>query len=384
MKIAVLVSGGVDSAVVVDKLYREGHDLHLYYIRIGMDNGEGDCSAEEDIELCTLIARKYNLPLEIVSLHEEYWDHVMAYTLRTVEKGLTPHPDMMCNKLIKFGFFEQRWGHDYDKVATGHYASIVEERGKYYLATAADPVKDQTDFLAQISYDQLNHLMFPLGEIPKEEVRRIAKEVELPNASRKDSQGICFLGKINYNDFIERHLGTRPGPVIDIATGKKIGTHKGYWFHTIGQRKGLGLSGGPWFVVRKNVRDNVVFVSHGYDTREQYGRLIPVEEMNWITEDILEGKGDEAIRISFKTRHTPEFTDGFIRRSENGGVVIEADSDVQGIAPGQFAIIYSPDRRLCLGSGMISPVVAKSRHKHKRKEDPSSMASDVKEDQLNN
>lgn len=248
MRIAVLISGGVDSAVVVDTLFRQGHDLHLFYIRIGMDNGEGDCSAEEDIEMCSLIARKYGLPLKVVSLHEEYWDHVMAYTLRTVKEGLTPHPDMMCNKLIKFGFFEQRWGKDFDKTATGHYASIVEKDGKYFLATAADPVKDQTDFLAQISYDQLSHIMFPLGELPKAEVRSRAAEAKLPNASRKDSQGICFLGKIDYSDFIERHLGTKEGPVIEIETGKKIGTHKGYWFYTIGQRKGLGLSGGPWYL----------------------------------------------------------------------------------------------------------------------------------------
>lgn len=357
MKIAVLISGGVDSAVVVDKLYHEGHDLHLFYIRIGMDNGEGDCSAEEDIELCTLIARKYNLPFEVISLHEEYWDHVMAYTLRTVKNGLTPHPDMMCNKIIKFGFFEERRGHEFDKVATGHYASVIEKDGKYFLGTAVDPVKDQTDFLAQLSYKQLSHLMFPLGNIPKSEVRERALKASLPNATRKDSQGICFLGKINYNDFIERHLGTRPGPVIDIATGQKIGSHKGYWFHTIGQRKGLGLSGGPWFVVRKNTRDNVIYVSHGYDTREQYGRLIPIEEMNWITEDILEGAPESGVRISFKTRHTPEFTSGIIRRNETGGLTIESDDDVQGIAPGQFAIVYSPDNKICYGSGMISPLV---------------------------
>lgn len=251
MKIAVLVSGGVDSAVVVHRLVAEGHDLHLFYIRIGMDNGEGDCSAEEDIEMCQLIARKYGLPLQVVSLHEEYWDYVMDYALKTVKAGLTPHPDMMCNKMIKFGFFEQRWGKDFDKTATGHYASIKERDGRLYLATAADPVKDQTDFLAAISYDQLSHLLFPLGDLPKSEVRRIASEAGLPNASRKDSQGICFLGKINYNDFIRRHLGERPGPVVEIETGRKIGGHKGYWFHTIGQRKGLGLSGGPWYVVRK-------------------------------------------------------------------------------------------------------------------------------------
>lgn len=375
MKIAVLVSGGVDSAVVVDKLYKEGHDLHLFYIRIGMDNGEGDCSADEDIEMCTLIARKYGLPLKVVSLHEEYWDNVMAYTLRTVKEGLTPHPDMMCNKMIKFGFFEERWGKEFAKTATGHYASIKEVDGKYYLATAADPVKDQTDFLAQISYSQLSHLLFPLGDLPKSEVRRLAAEAKLPNAVRKDSQGICFLGKINYNDFLERHLGTKTGPVIEIETGKKIGEHRGYWFYTIGQRKGLGLSGGPWYVVKKNTRDNVVYVSNGYDTRAQYGREIPVEEMHWISSNPFADMDNipadssekaESVPVAFKTRHSPEFYQGVVRKNNDGGYIVESETDVQGIAPGQFAIIYSPDRSLCLGSGMIS-LPANNKRKRNRK-----------------
>ena len=352
-RIAVLVSGGVDSAVVVDMLYKAGHDLHLYYIRIGMDNDEGDCTAEEDIEICTLIARRYGLPLKVVSLHEEYWDHVMRYTLDTVARGLTPNPDMMCNKLIKFGFFEQRWGKDFDAVATGHYASIEEIDGVKYLATAVDPVKDQTDFLAQISYDQLKHLMFPLGALPKSEVRRRARELNLPNANRKDSQGICFLGKIDYSDFIKRHLGERPGPVIEIETGRKIGMHRGYWFYTIGQRKGLGLSGGPWYVVRKNVRDNVVYVSNGYDTPLQYGREIPIEEMHWISRDPM-SEATTPLPVSFKTRHSPDFYHGSMVCNPEGGFVVTSDSDVQGIAPGQYAIIYTEDRRLCLGSGMIS------------------------------
>lgn len=366
MKIAVLISGGVDSAVTVDILSRQGHELYLFYIRIGMDNGEGDCSAEEDIEMCQLIARKYNLPFEIISLHQEYWDHVMKYALDTVAKGLTPHPDMMCNKLIKFGFFEARRGHEFDKTATGHYASIKEEGGRIFLATAADPVKDQTDFLAQVSYDQLSHLMFPLGDLPKSEVRRLAQEAALPNASRKDSQGICFLGKINYNDFLRRHLGEKKGPVVEIETGQKIGEHKGYWFHTIGQRKGLGLSGGPWFVVRKNVRDNVVYVSKGYDTAKQYGRKINVEEMNWISYNPFDAEAndpslsrllpveDDTILITFKNRHMPDFIEATMHRLSDGGYVVEAEKDVQGIAPGQFVTVYTPDRRLCLGSGMIT------------------------------
>ena len=348
----------MDSAVTVDRLYRQGHDLHLFYIRIGMDNGEGDCTAEEDIEMCTLIAKKYALPFDVVSLHEEYWEYVMQYVLRTVKEGLTPHPDIMCNKIIKFGFFEQRWGKDFDKTATGHYAKVLEKDGRYWLATAPDPVKDQTDFLAQISYDQLSHIIFPLGDMTKEEVREAARCANLPNASRKDSQGICFLGKIDYSDFLERQIGTKTGPVIEIETGKKIGAHKGYWFYTIGQRKGLGLGGGPWFVVRKNIRDNVIYVSHGYDTRLQYGRSIAMDEVDWITVDPFDYEGfekneDGGIKVCFKTRHTPEFFNGVLRSSAGSGYVLESDKDVQGIAPGQYCIIYSPDRKVCLGSGMI-------------------------------
>lgn len=362
MKIAVLLSGGVDSAVAVHLLKEQGHDLHLFYIRIGRDDDSGDCNADEDIEICRLLARRFDLPLEVISLHDEYWANVMQYSLDTVKSGLTPHPDMMCNKIIKFGYFERMRGHEFDKTATGHYADIQEIDGRYYLATAADPVKDQTDFLAQISYEQLSHLLFPLGRLPKADVRRIAKEINLPNATRKDSQGICFLGKINYNDFLRRHLGEKPGPVIDIATGKKIGEHNGYWYHTIGQRKGLGLSGGPWYVVKKNVRDNAVYVSNGYNTQLQYGRELSITEMHWITANPFESEIPVAglklrgacVDICFKNRHTPSFTNAVLERVDECEYIIHSQDDIQGIAPGQFAIIYTPDCKLCLGSGVIT------------------------------
>ncbi len=353
MKIAVLISGGVDSAVVVHKLKEEGHDLHLFYIRIGMDNDEGDCSAEEDIEMCNFIAAKYGLPFDVVSLHQEYWDNVMEYALRTVKAGLTPNPDMMCNKMIKFGFFEQRWGHEFDLTATGHYATTDFVDGIKYLATAVDPVKDQTDFLAQISYAQLKHLIFPIGNLPKSEVRRIAIETKMPNAYRKDSQGICFLGKINYNDFIRRHLGEKKGNIIEIETGRKIGEHKGYWFHTIGQRKGLGLSGGPWYVVKKNVSDNTIYVSNGYDNEKQYGRTIHLDEMHFISGNPWEGI-DTPVPIMFKNRHSPEFIKATLTHLGGLEYFIESEKKVQGIAPGQFAVIYSPDAHLCYGSGIIT------------------------------
>ncbi len=353
MRIAVLISGGVDSAVAVYRLLEQGHDLHLFYIRIGNDNGEGDCSAEEDIEMCRFIAAKFKLPLDVVSLHQEYWDNVMDYALRTVKAGLTPNPDLMCNKMIKFGYFEQRWGHEFDLTATGHYASTREIDGKKWLATAVDPVKDQTDFLARISYDQLKHLIFPIGDIPKARVREIAIQTAMPNAYRKDSQGICFLGKINYNDFIRRHLGERPGAIVDIDTGRKLGTHRGYWFHTIGQRKGLGLSGGPWYVVKKNVSDNVIYVSNGYDTERQYGRVLHLEEMHFITADPW---GDDCSRrkVSFKNRHMPNFLQGMISRLPDGSYLLESEQKVQGIAPGQFAVVYDPSGCICYGSGIIT------------------------------
>ena len=339
--------------MVVHQLKEQGEVLHLFYIRIGMDNDEGDCSAEEDIEMCTLIAHRYGLPLDVVSLHEEYWDHVMEYALRTVKAGLTPNPDMMCNRMIKFGFFEQRWGKDFDQTATGHYATTEVIDGVKYLATAVDPVKDQTDFLAQITYDQLEHVIFPIGNLPKEEVRRIAVEAHLPNANRRDSQGICFLGQIDYNDFIRRHLGERPGPIIELETGRKLGEHRGFWFHTIGQRKGLGLSGGPWYVVRKNVAENVIYVSNGYGTSKQYGRTLRLDEMHFISGNPWKGV-EGPVDIMFKNRHTPHIMRGKFTRTGDRQWVIESEEDVQGIAPGQFAVIYDPQGHLCYGSGVIT------------------------------
>lgn len=352
MKIAVLISGGVDSAVAVHRLLEQGHDLHLFYIRIGMDNDEGDCSAEEDIEMCRFIAARYNLPFDVVSLHNEYWENVMEYALHTVKEGLTPNPDIMCNKMIKFGFFEERWGHVFDKTATGHYASTTEKNGKVWLATAVDPVKDQTDFLARISYKQLSHLMFPIGDIPKSQVREIAVATRMPNAYRKDSQGICFLGKINYNDFIRRHLGEKKGAIIEIETGRKLGEHNGYWFHTIGQRKGLGLSGGPWYVVKKNIHDNVIYVSHGYDCEKQYGNVVHLDEMHFITENPWPDK--TTVEIAFKNRHAPNFTKATLTHIADKEYVVEAADKIQGIAPGQFGVIYDKDAEICYGSGIIT------------------------------
>jgi tRNA-specific 2-thiouridylase len=361
MNIAALVSGGVDSSVVVHLLKEQGFTPDIFYIRIGMEDEEGyiDCPAEEDIEITQWIARHYGCRFEEVNLHKEYWDNVVSYTIESVRKGLTPNPDVMCNKLIKFGAFNDRRGKDYDRIATGHYAQI-ENLKLNFLATAKDPVKDQTDFLSQLEYRQIEKLMFPIGGMMKSEVRAVAAKAGLPSATRKDSQGICFLGKINYNDFIRRYLGEREGKIVELETGRVLGTHKGYWFHTIGQRKGLYLSGGPWFVVRKDVEANVLYVSQGYDPKEQYGdriRLMGFHLLSgkWRTEDgaLLDHLPEGEVEVKFKIRHTPEFHPGVLHRTDDGLVAIESGEPIQGIAAGQYATIYDNDAHLVLATGMI-------------------------------
>jgi len=353
MEIAALVSGGVDSSVVVHQLKEAGYEPTIFYIRIGMEDKDGyiDCPAEEDIEITTYIARKYGCRMEVVSLHDEYWDKVVSYTIESVKRGLTPNPDMMCNKYIKFGCFEEKWGKDFDKIATGHYATTTEIEGKTWLSTAKDLFKDQTDFLAQITNLQIRKLMFPIGDLLKSEVREIAAQQKLPSAMRKDSQGVCFLGKINYNDFIERYLGKRTGKIIEFETGKVLGKHNGYWFHTIGQRKGLGLSGGPWFVIKKDIKRNIIYVSNGKTPETQYGKTINLQGFDFITEDPW-GDFTGEKEITFKIRHTPEFTPGRLRKTGDL-YTIESDEKIQGIAPGQYGVVYDKDHRLCFGSGMI-------------------------------
>jgi tRNA (5-methylaminomethyl-2-thiouridylate)-methyltransferase len=351
MKIAALISGGVDSSVVVHLLKEQGYDPTIFYIRIGMDDDSFDCPAEEDIEITKWVAQKYGCKMEIVSLQQEYWDQVVAYTIDSVKRGFTPNPDVMCNKLIKFGSFEEKYGKEFDKIATGHYATNHFIDDLWWLGTAKDPIKDQTDFLAQINYHQLSKLMFPIGNMMKQDVRKIAVEAGLPSAARRDSQGICFLGKINYNDFLKRFLGEKEGPIIDESTGKKIGTHKGFWFHTIGQRKGLGLSQGPWFVVNKDTEENIVYVANGYDPDSQYGNEVRLRGMEFITRDLW-GDFKDGHDITFKIRHTQDFAKGTIYKEESI-YTIKAQDRIAGIAPGQFGVIYDAAARLCLGSGVI-------------------------------
>ena len=361
-RIAVLLSGGVDSSVVVYELARLGLHPDCFYIKIGPEEEEEwDCSSEEDLEMATAVAAKYGCRLEVVDCHREYWDQVTKYTMDKVRAGLTPNPDVMCNRLIKFGAFHEKRGHDYDLIATGHYATTEEEpvfegvgpSRRKWLCTSPDPVKDQTDFLAQIYDWQLEKALFPIGHYVKDEVRKIAEREHLVSAHRRDSQGICFLGKINYNDYIRRFLGEQPGNVIELETGKRIGEHRGLWFHTIGQRKGMGFSGGPWFVVKKDVAANILYVSHGYDPETAYKQDFPIHAFHSINGQL------PPERVTLKIRHTPEYLPARLEPDYGDGshdlrYMVHADAPIHGVAPGQFCVIYDDQHHRCYGSGEIT------------------------------
>ena len=339
-----------------------------FYIKIGPEEEEEwDCSSEEDLEMATAVSHKYGCKLEVIDCHREYWDQVTTYTMDKVRAGMTPNPDVMCNRLIKFGAFHEKCGHDYDLIATGHYAqterepstlprsgkatntpSIQEETERVWLCTSPDPVKDQTDFLAQIYDWQLAKALFPIGHMMKDEVRVIAEREHLVNAKRKDSQGICFLGKINYNDYLRRYLGELPGDVVELETGKKIGQHKGHWFHTIGQRKGMGLGGGPWFVIKKDIEQNIVYVSHGYDPATAYKQDFPIMDFHSINGQL------PPTDITLKIRHTPEYLPAKLESLGEGRYMVHAEAPIHGVAPGQFCVVYDNRHHRCYGSGEIT------------------------------
>ena len=349
-RIAVLLSGGVDSSVVVWEFARLGLHPDCFYIKIGPEEKEEwDCSSEEDLEMATAVAAKYGCKLQVVDCHQEYWNEVTRYTMEKVKAGYTPNPDVMCNRLIKFGAFDEKMGHNYDLIATGHYAQTeIDEQGDKWLVTSPDPVKDQTDFLAQIYSWQLRKAIFPIGHHVKNEVREIAEAEHLVNAKRRDSQGICFLGQINYNDYIRRYLGDNPGDVVELETGKRIGEHKGLWYHTIGQRKGLGFGGGPWFVVKKDVEHNILYVSHGYDPQTAYKKDFPLHDFHFLPREV------DMHHVTFKIRHTPEYHPATIERMEDGRLMVHAGEAIHGVAPGQFCVVYDENHHRCYGSGEIT------------------------------
>jgi tRNA-5-taurinomethyluridine 2-sulfurtransferase len=348
MKIAVLLSGGVDSSVALRLLKDAGHELTAFYLKIWLQDEFsflGECPWEEDLKYARAVCEQVNIPIEVISLQTEYWDSVVSYTITEIKVGRTPNPDMFCNSLIKFGQFYDRIDNSFEKVASGHYAKIEKTGDRYELRKSPDPVKDQTYFLAYLTQSQLSRAFFPLGDYNKKQVRDFADNFNLPNKNRKDSQGICFLGQIKFNEFIKHHLGDLRGEIINADDGRKLGTHNGYYYYTIGQRSGLGLSGGPWYVTNKDVKNNIVYVS-GNNPELMDKKEFKTGNVNWISES----KPDKN-NLQVKIRHGAHLFDCIIEIVNKDIVKVKLDKPDKGIAPGQFAVFY--DGQVCLGGGVI-------------------------------
>ena len=346
MKVAVLLSGGVDSSVALRILKRQGANPEAFYLKIWLEddlNYLGDCPWEEDLHFASAVCEQADVPLHIVSLQSEYRKKVVEPALSELRRGRTPSPDIFCNQQIKFGEFWHHLSGGWDRIASGHYARIGEQAGDLLLLRGSDPVKDQTYFLSYLSQEQLRRSLFPIGHLTKAQVRQLADELDLPTKGRKDSQGICFLGKISFRDFVRYHLGERPGDIVELETGVVLGEHRGFWFFTIGQRHGLGLGGGPWFVIEKDTENNTIFVS-----REAYERsrsCFGVGNLNWIAHS------PASDRLQVRIRHSPELADCRIESNGNSRLTVHLDHPDPGISPGQHAVFY--DDMFCLGGGII-------------------------------
>ena len=354
MKIAVLVSGGVDSSVALKILKDQGHDVTAFYLKIWLEDELsylGDCPWETDLSYVEKLCKQLDVPVEVISLQKEYHDEVVRYTVDEIKQGRTPNPDILCNSRIKFGIFLNAIDDQYEKIATGHYAQVKEIEGRFVIVPAPDLIKDQSYFLSHLSQEQLGRALFPIGHLQKKQVRALAAQFDLPTRDRKDSQGICFLGKLKFRDFVKHYLGENPGRMIESETGSDMGEHQGFWFYTIGQRQGLGLAGGPWYVVAKDPAKNIVYISKNYYGSDKARDTFEVENCNWFAEAPA-----GPTKLNIKMRHGPHLHPAMITPTPNGTLLVQLQERDQGISPGQFAVFY--DEEKCLGGGVISRSVS--------------------------
>ncbi len=376
-KTAVLLSGGVDSSVALLRLVRGGErDVTAFYLKVWLEEelrGLGECPWQEDLAHARSVCAEAGVALEVVALQREYRERVVAYALDELRAGRTPSPDVLCNRRIKFGAFLEAIGGEYETVASGHYARVVETASGRRLARAADRAKDQTYFLSQLTAEQLDRCRFPVGDLAKGEVRGLARSWSLVTAERPDSQGICFLGEIPFDAFVRFHLGERPGEIREAGSGRLLGEHRGHWFYTLGQRKGLGLSGGPWFVVEKELATDTIWVVHAAGLVERAPGSFVVPEPHWIAGEsppgleptarcqplFREPEGQPARcqplfrELRVKVRHGPATPACTVEPRADGGLVVRLERPDPGLAPGQFAVFY--DGEICLGGGAMEP-----------------------------
>ena len=355
------MSGGVDSSVAAILLKEQGYEV----IGVFMKNWEekddnGNCMAEEDYKDVIAVAEQLDIPYYSVNFVKEYWDKVFTYFLDEYKKGRTPNPDVMCNKEIKFKAFldyAMKLGADY--VATGHYARILHEEKngkiKSVMLRGIDDNKDQTYFLCQLTQEQLEKVLFPIGEYTKPQIREIAEKYNLATAKKKDSTGICFIGERDFNEFLSKYLPAKGGNIVN-TEGKILGKHNGLMYYTIGQRKGIVIgntkegTGEPWFVVDKNLETNELIVTQG-DKSVLYSRGLIATDFNFINiEDI-----EFPMECTVKFRYRQSDSKATIKKLSDEKYEVLFDEPQKAVTPGQIVVAYKDE--VCLGGGVIDEII---------------------------
>ena len=365
MKVLLGLSGGVDSAVAAYLLKKQGHEVSGCFMRNwdALANGDylgnptinnNQCPQEKDYDDAVLVAKMLDIPLLRIDFVKEYWDDVFSYLIREYEAGRTPNPDIFCNKYIKFdAFLKFAKEKGFDAIAMGHYAKRIDKDGKAYLCKSFDKNKDQTYFLSQINQEQVSFCLFPLGDIDKPEVRRIAHELNLQSVmDKKDSTGICFIGERNFREFLKNYIPAQKGDIVDIETGRVIGRHDGAMYYTIGQRKGLGICvihgevSKGWFIVKNDVKKNILYAASGEESEYLLSDRCTVKLLNFITDVPEEGQ-----HINAKFRYRQQDNGVTIHFKGEDEIELIFDEPYKAVTPGQAAVLYDGD--VCLGGGLI-------------------------------
>ena len=355
-KVVIGMSGGVDSSVAAILLKEQGYEVEGLFMRNWDTSLNGDilgnpnlndqiCPQEQDYNDALEVCKKIGIPLHRIDFVKEYWDYVFVYFLEELKKGRTPNPDIMCNKYIKFDYFireAKRLGADY--IATGHYARIRDGQ----LLRAVDTNKDQTYFLSQLNQEQLSKVLFPIGELTKPEVRKIAEQYGLITAKKKDSTGICFIGERNFKNFLKNYLPNQPGKIINIETNEVVGDHVGLMYYTIGQRRGLEVGGTAdrLFVVGKNLQDNILYVALGEDNPYLYSDSCIIDTVNFNSEE-------KPLKCSAKFRYRANDYPVTLEYLDNGEIKVKYKA-VKSVTPGQACVFYDGEK--CLGGGIVKTV----------------------------
>ncbi|WP_256831921.1 MULTISPECIES: tRNA 2-thiouridine(34) synthase MnmA [unclassified Paenibacillus] len=350
------MSGGVDSSVSALLLKEQGYEVIGVFMKNWDDTDEfGHCTAEEDAEDVRRVCDQIGIPYYTVNFEKQYMDKVFTYFLDEYRKGRTPNPDVMCNREIKFGEFLNKaleLGADY--IATGHYARVEHRDGAYRLLRGLDSNKDQTYFLHALDQYQLSKAMFPIGHLPKPEVRAIAEKAGLATAKKKDSTGVCFIGERNFKAFLSSYLPAKPGEMRTLE-GEIKGRHDGLMYYTMGQRQGLGIggsgSGEPWFVAGKDLENNILYVVQGEKHPALYSTGLQATDLTWI-------KGEapkEPLRCTAKFRYRQPDQDVTVHFGEGGACEVVFDQPQKAITPGQAVVFYDGDE--CLGGATIDKII---------------------------